>query len=149
MAEKVVPRRHEYPFFGAVSARWMDNDVYGHVNNAHYYSYFDSVVNEYLVRRGGLDIFRGPVVGYVVASSCAYFKPVAYPATLELGLRAERLGRSSVQYGLGVFLPGDDLARAAGTVVHVFVERETSKPTPLPPRVREALEAIERGPPVP
>jgi len=146
MAEKVVPRRGEYVSFRTVTARWMDNDVYGHVNNAHYYSYFDSVVNQYLIREGGLDIFAGPVVGYVVSSSCDYFKPVAYPDDLEIGLRVDRIGRSSVHYGVGVFLSGDDEARAAGSMVHVFVDRATSRPTSLPPKVREALEAIRTPP---
>jgi len=148
MAEKVLPRRDEYASFRTVTARWMDNDLYGHVNNAHYYSYFDSVINQYLIRRGGLDIFSGPVVGYVVSSSCNYFKPIAYPDDLEIGLRVDRIGRSSVHYGVGVFLAGEDEARAAGTMAHVFVGRETSTPTSLPSKLREALEAILRTPAV-
>jgi acyl-CoA thioester hydrolase len=147
MAGKDVPHRDAYATFQTVTARWMDNDVYGHVNNAHYYSYFDSVINEHLIRKGGLDIAAGDVVGFVVSSSCEYFRPVAYPADLEIGLRVDRIGRSSVHYGLGVFTPGDDLCRAAGTVVHVFVDRATSTPTAIPDRIREALADILRQPP--
>jgi acyl-CoA thioester hydrolase len=147
MAEKEVSHRHAYASFQTVTTRWMDNDVYGHVNNAHYYSYFDSVINQHLIRKGGLDIAAGAVVGFVASSSCEYFRPVAYPADLEIGLRVDRIGRSSVHYGLGVFTAGDDLCRAAGTVVHVFVDRGTSTPTAIPDRIREALAAILRQPP--
>jgi acyl-CoA thioester hydrolase len=120
----------------------MDNDIYGHVNNAHYYSFFDSVVNRYLIEVGGLDIHGGPVVGYVVASACEYFAPVAYPDPLEVGLRVEKLGSSSVTYGVALFRAGDDVARAAGTMVHVFVDRAASQSTPIPARIRGALEAL-------
>jgi acyl-CoA thioester hydrolase len=124
----------------------MDNDLYGHVNNAHYYSFFDTVVNRYLVEAGGLDIHRGPVIGWVVASACEYFAPVAYPDALEVGVRVDRLGSSSVTYGAALFRTGDAEARAAGTMVHVFVDRATSKATPVPARLREALEALVVGP---
>lgn len=145
MSRKPAPRRADYARFLPVTTRWMDNDVYGHVNNAHYYSFFDSAINRFLVERGGLDIHRGAVVGWVVSSSCDYFAPVAYPEELEVGLRVDRLGRSSVRYGLGVFRAGDEEARAAGSVVHVFVDRATSRPIPLPGPLRSALEAIARG----
>jgi acyl-CoA thioester hydrolase len=120
----------------------MDNDLYGHVNNAHYYSFFDSVVNRFLVEVGGLDIHRGPVVGYVVASACEYFAPVAYPELLEVGVRVERLGSSSVHYGVALFRAGDATARAAGSMVHVFVDRGSSEPTPIPASLRQALQSI-------
>jgi acyl-CoA thioester hydrolase len=128
----------------------MDNDLYGHVNNAHYYSFFDTVVNRYLIEVGGLDIHRGSVVGYVVASACDYFAPVAYPELLEVGLRVDKLGSSSVTYGVALFRTGDAVARAAGTMIHVFVDRGSSKPTPIPAALRRALEALSapngRGP---
>jgi len=136
------PARAEYRYVQPVTSRWMDNDLYGHVNNAHYYSYFDSVVNRYLVEQGGLDIHRGAVVGYIVSSACEYFAPVAYPDPLEVGVRVDRLGSSSVRYGVALFREGDPAARAAGTLVHVFVDRATSRPTPVPPAVRAALERI-------
>ena len=144
MAEKVAPRRADYAWFRPVTPRWMDNDVYGHVNNAHYYAYFDTVVNRYLIEAGGLDIRSGPVVGYVVSSACDFLRPVAYPDDLEVGLRVNRIGTSSVRYGLGLFAVGDDAARAAGTVVHVFVDRATSRPVDVPGPLRRALEAIVR-----
>jgi acyl-CoA thioester hydrolase len=120
----------------------MDNDLYGHVNNAHYYSYFDTVVNRYLVEAGGLDIFGGPVVGWIVASSCEYFAPVAYPDPLEVGVRVDRLGSSSVHYGVALFRAGDAVARAAGTMIHVFVDRGSSQPTPIPDALRRALQEL-------
>jgi acyl-CoA thioester hydrolase len=139
---KPAPRRGDYACFFPATTRWMDNDVYGHVNNAHYYSLFDSAVNRFLIERGGLDIHRGDVVGWVVSSSCDYFAPVAYPDDLEIGLRVDRLGSSSVTYGLAVFRAGDEAARAAGAVVHVFVDRRTSRPTSLPEKLRAALQEI-------
>jgi acyl-CoA thioester hydrolase len=144
MAEKDAPRRADYAWFRPITPRWMDNDVYGHVNNAHYYAYFDTVVNRYLIERGGLDIHAGKVVGFVVRSTCDYFRPVAYPEDLEIGLRVDRIGRSSVHYGLSLLAAGDDVARAAGTVVHVFVDREASKPVEIPEPLRRALEGIAR-----
>jgi acyl-CoA thioester hydrolase len=144
VAEREVPRREDYAWFGTVTARWMDNDVYGHVNNAHYYSYFDTVINRFLVERGGLDIHRGPVVGFVVSSACQFFRPVAFPVDLEIGLRVDRLGRSSAHYGVAVFAPGDTQARAAGTMVHVFVERAASRSTEIPGPIRAALQSLAR-----
>src|SRR5512139_4126594 len=126
------PRREEYRYVQPVTSRWMDNDLYGHVNNAHYYSFFDTVVNRYLVEAGGLDIHRGEVIGYVVASGCDYLAPVAYPDPLEVGVRVEKLGTSSVRYGVALFRAGDAAARAAGFMVHVFVDRASSKPAPIP-----------------
>lgn len=142
MATKSSPRRADYAWFRPVTTRWMDNDAYGHVNNAHYYSYFDTVINQYLIERGGLDIHASPVVGFVVSSSCDFFRPVAYPDGLEVGLRVDGTGKSSVHYGVALFAAGDDAARAAGKVVHVFVDRGTSKPVPIPEPIRLALEAI-------
>ena len=144
MADRVLPRRADYAWFRPVTPRWMDNDVYGHVNNAHYYAYFDTVVNRYLIEAGGLDIHGGPVVGFVVSSACDYFRPVAYPEEIEIGLRVDRLGRSSVRYGLSLLAAGDEAVRAAGTVVHVFVDRATSKPVEIPAPIRRALESIVR-----
>jgi acyl-CoA thioester hydrolase len=122
----------------------MDNDVCGHVNKPHYYSFFDSVVNKFLIERGGLDIHPGSIVGFVVSSACDYFAPVAYPEALEVGVRVDRLGSTSVRYGVALFREGDPVARAAGTMVHVFVDRRTSRPTPVPAQLRLALEYIAR-----
>jgi acyl-CoA thioester hydrolase len=145
MARREPPSRSEYAHFEKATTRWMDNDVYGHVNNAHYYSYFDSVINRYLITVGGLDIHAGEVVGFVVSSQCDYFSPFRYPDPIELALRTDRIGQSSVTYGLAIFLPGEEQARAAGSMTHVFVHRPTSKPVPIPPRLRTALEAIARS----
>lgn len=131
-----------YPHHDEITTRWMDNDVYGHVNNVAYYSYFDSVANAYLIERGGLDIERSPVIGLVVESGCRYHAPVAYPQRLRAGLRVDRLGKRAVTYGIGIFTSDADEAVAHGHVVHVFVDRETRVPTPIPERVRAALEAI-------
>jgi acyl-CoA thioester hydrolase len=143
------PRRAEYPREDEVTTRWMDNDVYGHVNNAHYFAYFDSAINRHLIREGGLDIHGGAIVGFVVASRCDYFRPVRYPDPLAVGLCTDRVGTSSVTYGLALFLGDEEEARAAGAMTHVFVDRASGKPVPIPPRLRAALEAIARRPRAP
>jgi acyl-CoA thioester hydrolase len=135
--------RSDYPHFQPISTRWHDNDIYGHVNNVTYYSYFDSAVNTYLIEVGGLDIHNGEVVGFVVSSSCDYFASIAFPERIEIGLRVAKLGNSSVQYELAVFKQGEDEACAAGRFVHVFVERASNRPLPIPERLREALAALQ------
>ncbi|MFT4873855.1 acyl-CoA thioesterase [Congregibacter sp.] len=142
MPKAEAPTRRDYRWFTAITTRWSDNDVYGHVNNVIYYSYFDSVANRYLIDEGGLDIHDGDTVGLVVNSGCDYYTPVAYPEALQGALRVDRLGNSSVQYGIGIFREGDDCACANGTFTHVFVDRVTSRPVPIPPPMREALAAI-------
>ena len=132
--------RGEYRHFLEIPTRWMDNDVYGHVNNVVYYSYFDTVVNEYLIRSGVLDIQRSPVIGLVVETQCRFFKPLTFPDTANAGLRVARLGRSSVRYEIGLFRNDDDTAAAQGHFFHVYVERESRKATTLPPEMRSALE---------
>jgi acyl-CoA thioester hydrolase len=135
--------RRDYPHLQPISTRWHDNDIYGHVNNVTYYSYFDSAVNAYLIEVGGLDIHNGEVVGFVVSSSCDYFASIAFPERIEIGLRVAKLGNSSVQYELAVFKQGEDEACAAGRFVHVFVERASNRPLPIPERLREALAALQ------
>lgn len=142
MPEQPRPLRGDYRYFHAISTRWHDNDIYGHVNNVTYYSYFDSAMNTYLIQEGGLDIHGGAVAGFVVSSSCDYFAPIAFPDAIEVGLRVAKLGKSSVQYELAVFKRGEELACAAGKVVHVFVEREESRSTPIPDGLRDSLEAL-------
>ena len=134
--------RADYRAFRTITTRWMDNDVYGHVNNVVYYSYFDTAINRFLVEQGGLDIAAGPVIGLCVESHCKYARPVAFPDALEAGIRVEHLGRSSVRYGIGIFARGEDAAAAEGWFVHVFVDRETRKATPIPARLRDALAAL-------
>jgi acyl-CoA thioester hydrolase len=134
--------RDDYKRFQAITTRWHDNDIYGHVNNVTYYSYFDSAVNSYLIEVGGLDIHGGDAVGFVVSSSCDYFASIAFPERIELGLRVGKLGNSSVQYELAVFKEGEEQACAAGRFIHVFVDRESNRPVPIPAELRAALEAI-------
>ncbi len=134
--------RSDYPHFQPISTRWHDNDLYGHVNNVTYYSYFDSAVNAYLIEVGGLDIHQGAVVGFVVSSSCDYFASIAFPERIEIGLRVGKLGNSSVQYELAVFKQGEEQACAAGRFVHVFVDRQSNRPVPIPERLRAALAAL-------
>jgi acyl-CoA thioester hydrolase len=133
------PSRADYPHFLALATRWMDNDNYGHVNNVMYYSYFDTVVNEHLIRCGGLDIGRDPVVGYVVESGCRFHKSLTFPETIDAGLRCARLGTTSVTYAIGLFRRGDDEPAATGRFVHVWVDRASGRPAPVPPRIRAAL----------
>ena len=134
--------RSTYRHFLTIPTRWMDNDIYGHINNVVYYSYFDTVINEYLIREGGLDIARGEVIGLCVESRCQYLAPLEFPQRLEAGLRVGHLGRSSVRYELAIFAEGAESAAAQGHFVHVFVDRAQRRPTELPSRVREALQRI-------
>jgi acyl-CoA thioester hydrolase len=134
------PRRDAYPYQAPITTRWMDNDIYGHVNNVTYYSYFDSTANRYLIEHG-LDIHTGDVIGLVVESHCQFHAPVAYPAELVAGLRVDRLGNRAVTYGLAIF-DGGELAAAHGYVVHVFVDRATRAAVPIPETLRDALARI-------
>jgi len=136
------PRRTDYRYFQPITTRWMDNDLYGHVNNVTYYSYFDTVANHFLIHEGGLDIVTAPVIGYVVSSNCQYRKPLTYPQPIEAAMRTDRLGSSSVTYGIGIFAEGDDEVSAYGQFVHVFVERASNRPVPIPEPIRTALERI-------
>jgi acyl-CoA thioester hydrolase len=142
MAKPSAPSRDHYHWFTPITTRWSDNDIYGHVNNVIYYSYFDSVANRYLIEVGRLDIHEGASVGLVVNSSCDYHAPVAYPDALEGALRVDRLGNSSVQYGIGIFAEGSGEACANGSFTHVFVDRVSNRPVPIPEPMRSALEAI-------
>lgn len=120
----------------------MDNDAYGHVNNATYYSYFDTVVNEHLVRAGGLDIASDPVIGLVVETSCVFRKSLSFPETIDAGLAVTKLGSSSVAYEIALFPQGDDEAAALGRFVHVWVDRARQRPVAIPAKIRAALEPL-------
>jgi acyl-CoA thioester hydrolase len=124
-------------FTTPLTTRWADNDVYGHVNNVTYYAYFDSIINLYLIREGGLDI-HGPVIGLIVASSCQFHAPLTYPDELVGGLRVTKLGNTSVTYEVTVAKAGEPDA-ATASLTHVFVDRETRRPTPIPDPIRTAL----------
>jgi acyl-CoA thioester hydrolase len=142
---KPQPRAH-YRRFSTITTRWMDNDVYGHVNNVVYYSFFDSAVNRYLIEAGALDIHAGSVIGLVVETQCNYFEPLAFPQAVEAGLRVAHAGSTSVRYEVGLFAAGAPLTAAAGHFVHVYVERATRLPAKLPPPLLAALEPL-RSPP--
>ncbi len=135
--------RARYRRFLPIPTRWMDNDIYGHVNNVVYYSYFDTVINRYLIDEGGLDIAGGNPIGLCVESHCAYVRPVAFPDEIDAGMRVGHLGKSSVRYEIGIFRRGAEEASAHGWFVHVFVDRATRRPSPLSDRMREALERIK------
>jgi acyl-CoA thioester hydrolase len=137
--------RSAYGHFQSIPTRWMDNDVYGHVNNVVYYSYFDTVVNQYLIEQGALDIERSEVVGLVVETNCQYFAPIAFPDRVDTGVRVARLGNSSVRYEIGIFRNDEDLASAQGYFVHVYVERHSRRPTQLPAGLRKVLEQLLVG----
>lgn len=134
--------RAAFGVFRPIPTRWHDNDVYGHVNNVVYYAWFDTAVNAWLVERGFLDIAGSATVGLVVETTCTYFESVAFPETVELGLGVERLGTSSVTYRIGVFRQGSQLAAAQGRFTHVYVDRATQRPVPIPADLRAALEAL-------
>ena len=133
------PALTEYLFHTPITTRWSDNDIYGHINNVTYYSYFDSAANLYLIEAGGLDIVGGGVIGLVVESHCAYHAPLSYPTPLVAGLRVDRLGNRAVTYGIAIFAEGEDVAAAHGHFVHVFVDRSTRRPVEIPPPLRDAL----------
>ena len=139
MSDHQHETRDRYRYFLAIPTRWMDNDSYGHINNVTYYSYFDTAVNEHLINAGGLDIRNGPVVGFVVETSCRFHRPLSFPETVDVGLRVTRLGTSSVIYEIGLFARGSDEPAATGRFVHVWVDRETERPAALPPRIRAVL----------
>lgn len=135
--------RSGYAHVAKIPTRWADNDVYGHVNNVEYYAFFDTVINQWLIAEGGLDIHDGDVIGLCAESHCSYKGPFAFPETVEAALRVGKLGSSSVRYEIGLFAEGDDEPRAEGWFVHVFVGRESRKSTPIPDELRRALERLE------
>jgi acyl-CoA thioester hydrolase len=137
-----LPRSH-FPHFETLGTRWADNDVYGHVNNVVHYSYFDTAVNRYLIEAGALDIHRGEVIGLVVSTQCHYFESLAFPQTVHAGLRVTQRGRSSVHYALGLFADEAPLSAALGRFVHVYVDRTTRRPVPLPEALTRALAPLQ------
>ncbi len=138
--EKSIEARHDYAYFLQIPTRWMDNDVYGHVNNVQYYAFFDTVIGDYLIRHGGLDIVNDTVVGFAIESLCQYKRAIAFPELVEAGLRVARIGNSSVRYEIGIFTAGHAEPAAMGYFVHVFVDRTAgNRPTPVPEKLRTAL----------
>ncbi len=134
--------RDAYRHFTRLSTRWMDNDVYGHLNNVVYYSLFDTVVNGYLVNAGALDIHHGEVIGLVVETHCNYFTPIGFPSAVDAGLRVARIGSSSVRYEIGLFAEGEARSAAHGYFIHVYVDRATRSPAALPVALNNALQGL-------
>jgi len=141
---KTPDHRDDYLFFHPIDTRWMDNDVYGHVNNVNYYSFFDTAVAAFLIEKGGLDYLNDPTVALVIETSCTYFASIAFPDRLSVGVRAAKIGKSSVRYEVAVFKNEEAAACAQGYFVHVYVERANQRPTEIPERVRSALEKIRK-----
>jgi acyl-CoA thioester hydrolase len=144
MTATPAPRRAEYRHLSTIDTRWMDNDAYGHVNNVVYYSFFDTAVNRWLIAQGLLDVTGSDSIGLVVETGCRFMAPMAFPDVVTAGLRVASVGRSSVRYEIGLFRGDDEEAAAAGHFVHVYVDRATRRPTPIPERVRAALETLQR-----
>lgn len=136
------PRREDFPHIREIPTRWMDNDVYGHVNNVTYYSFFDTVVNRHLIDEAGLNPAASREIGLVVETQCQYFRELSFPEVIEAAMRVTKLGRTSVIYEIGLFKKGEDDIAAFGHFVHVYVDRETRRPVELPERVRTALQPL-------
>jgi acyl-CoA thioester hydrolase len=135
-------KRSEYRHFHEITTRWMDNDAYGHVNNVVYYSWFDTVVNQFLIANGALDIEHSPVIGLVVETQCNYLASVAFPERVTAGLSVTKLGNSSVRYEVSIFREHEETASAQGHFVHVYVDRLSRKPVSIPARMRSLLQSI-------
>ena len=135
--------RSSYRAFRSIPTRWADNDMYGHVNNVVYYSWFDTAVNAHLIEQGVLDFQGGDTIGLVVETQCNYFASLAYPQKVEAGIRVARLGGSSVRYEVGIFAEGSEESAAAGHFVHVYVDATTRRPKPLPETLRRVLQALQ------
>lgn len=137
------PKRGDYAGFVPITTRWSDNDIYGHINNAIVYFYFDTAVNQLLINSGALDIHNGAVIGLVVETRCAYHAPMAFPNPLTAGVRVEHIGKSSVRYGVALFEGDNESAAAHGEFTHVYVDRETRRPQPLPTDLRAVLNSLQ------
>jgi acyl-CoA thioester hydrolase len=144
MSGRQPDKRSDYLHFSRITTRWMDNDVYGHVNNVVYYSFFDTVVNKFLMDGNSLDIARSEVVGLVVETRCQYFRPISFPDTVDAGIRVAKLGNSSVCYEVGLFRNDDGTAAAQGHFVHVYVDRASNRPAPIPGAARKLLSTLSR-----
>lgn len=140
---KHVPVRDEYKHFTEISTRWSDNDSYSHVNNVVYYSFFDTAVNQHLIEKGVLDIQGSDVIGLVVETQCRYISSIGFPDRIYVGMKTQKIGTSSVRYELGIFRDNEDAASAVGHFVHVYVDRATNRPIPIPANVRAVLESLQ------
>lgn len=142
MTDAADSGRDSYPHWLQIPTRWMDNDIYGHVNNVQYYSFFDTVINEYLIREGGLDPGSGEVIGLAIETRCEFHRSLSFPEVVSAGLRVAKLGRTSVRYEIGLYSTADPRPAATGHFVHVFVDRQRRRPTDIPGRMRSCLERL-------
>jgi acyl-CoA thioester hydrolase len=142
---KRLPQRADYGFFLTIPTRWMDNDIYGHINNVTYYSYFDTVVARFLLGTGSINLVDSPVIGVVVETQCRFHAPIAFPDAVTAALRVERVGNTSIRYGIGIFRGDESQVSAEGHFVHVYVDRATQRrPTPLPEVLRRSATELLR-----
>jgi len=139
MSERPTEKRENYRHIMVIPTRWMDNDTYGHVNNVTYYAYFDTVVNAFLIAEGQMDIKRSPTIAVVVETMCRYHRSLTFPDVLDAGVRVPQIGNTSVRYEIGLFRRGEEEVAASGHFVHVFVDRQTRRPAPIPKPIRNAL----------
>lgn len=146
MERPQAQERAAYAHFSTITTRWMDNDIYGHVNNVTYYSYFDTAVNRYLIEAGVLDIHKGDVIGLVIETHCNYFASLEFPKNVDAGIRVAHIGKSSVRYEIGLFDEGEPMSAAVGHFVHVYVDRATRRPVQLPEPFVKALQALQVQP---
>ena len=142
MREEKLINRSDYKSFYSISTRWTDNDIYGHINNITYYSYFDTAINQYLIENANLNIQDSPIVGYVVHSSCNYLSGISYPGIIDVGIIVKKLGETSVTYEIGIFKGGENKVSAYGEFVHVFVNRSEKKPVSIPYNILQSLRLI-------
>jgi acyl-CoA thioester hydrolase len=142
MPKTTPSKRDQFLHFQTIPTRWMDNDVYQHVNNVIYYSFFDTAVNQFLIEQNVLDIEQSSIIGLVVETQCQYFSPIAFPQAVTSGLRVDRIGKSSVSYAVGLFCENDGDASAQGSFIHVYVDRLSRRPAPLTKLMLTALERI-------
>ncbi|MGL5167066.1 MAG: acyl-CoA thioesterase [Afipia sp.] len=148
MTERPKPdKRSTYAYFQMMTTRWMDNDSYRHMNNTTYYSFFDTIVNQYLIENGVLDIEKSPVIGLVAETTCRYFKSIGFPSKINVGLRVGHLGNSSIRYEIGLFKDDEDEASAHGHFIHVYVDRESGRPTAIPVKMKSVVAPLRRAAP--
>jgi acyl-CoA thioester hydrolase len=140
--ERAAEARAAYPHFLTIPTRWLDNDVYGHVNNVQYYAFFDTVINRWLIEEGRLDIDGGEVIGVCAESHCRFEAAVGFPEGVDAGLRVGKLGGSSVRYEIGLFRERSEEVLATGWFVHVFVDRVSRRPAEIPVPIRDCLERL-------
>ena len=139
------PSRADFVAFEDVQSRWMDNDAYGHINNAVYYSFFDTAVNRYLIEHNVLDVLKSEIIGLVIETQCKYFSPIVFPDLIHVGMKVTHLGTSSVKYEVAIFKNDDDIASALGHFVHVYVDRKSNKSTRIPQNVRTVLQGLVKA----